>query len=186
MKVKVIVLVSALLVTLFTGCAKSAPPASPNPSATKSTQPDTVTTASIVDNADAFVKAIGTNGTWIICPIKDLTVNKDLVLEGEYKNGKKDANGKDVIQRKIGLYAQDDKRNITARYTLTAPKLTINSPEASIEHGTFKGDLYVSAKNFKLIDAKIDGNVYYTNDEAKATVKIDEKSTVTGKQELKK
>ncbi|MPN34305.1 hypothetical protein SDC9_181798 [bioreactor metagenome] len=107
-------------------------------------------------------------------------------MDGEFKNGKKDAEGKDIIQRKIALYAQDANRNITARYTLTAPRLTINSPEASIQHGTFKGDLYVSSKNFKLVDATVDGNVYFTADEAKGTFTMDDKSKVTGKQEIKK
>lgn len=148
--------------------------------------PDVKTTASIVNEAGAFEKAISRTGTWIIAITQDLTVNKDLVLDGEFKNGKKDKDGKDIIQRKIALYAQDENRNITARYTLTAPKMTINSPYASIQHGTFKGDLYVSASNFQLIDATVQGNVYFLTDDAKATFKPDEKSKVTGTQEMKK
>ncbi|HRU41984.1 MAG TPA: hypothetical protein P5021_08385, partial [Candidatus Diapherotrites archaeon] len=69
---------------------------------------------------------------------------------------------------------------------LTAPKLTIKSPNARIQGGTFKGDLYVSAKNFELVDATVDGNVYFTTDDAKSGFKMDDKSKVTGKQELKK
>ena len=69
--------------------------------------------------------------------------------------------------------------------TLTAPKLTIKSPVASIEHGTFKGDVYVESNNFKLIDAKVDGNIYFLVDKAKSTFKIDAKCSVTGKQEIK-
>ena len=60
--------------------------------------------------------------------LKNLTFDKELVLDGEFKNGKKDANGKEIVQRKIALYTQDDKRNVTNRFTLTAPKLTIKSP----------------------------------------------------------
>jgi hypothetical protein len=69
---------------------------------------------------------------------------------------------------------------------LTAPKITILSPEASLQHGIFKGDVYVSAKDFQLIDQKVDGNVYFTTDEAKSTFKQDATSSVTGKTELKK
>ena len=69
---------------------------------------------------------------------------------------------------------------------MTAPKLTFNSPKGSIEHGTFKGDLYVSANDFQLKDATVEGNVYFTTDEAKSTFKMDDKSKVTGVQELKK
>lgn len=178
---KKVLLILALSITLFTGCNKVTPQAP-----TETTKQDAVTSASIVDNATAFQKAISNSGTWLIGVTKDLTIDKELVLEGEFKNGKKDTNGKDVVQRKIALYAQDSNRNITARYTLTAPKLTIKSPEASIQHGTFKGDLYVSSNNFQLIDTKIEGNLYFTTDEAKSTFKSLENSTVTGKQEVKK
>jgi len=195
----------AIIITLFTGCAKTpngtttptvttpttTTPTTPAPTTTTqtaspSTTPEAVTSASIVDKASTFEKAISSSGTWIIAITKDLTIDKDIVLDGEYKNGKKDTAGKDIIQRKVALYAQDANRKITARYTLTAPKFTINSPEASIQHGTFKGDLYVSVKNFKLIDATVDGNVYFTTDEAKATFNADATSKITGKQEIKK
>jgi len=56
----------------------------------------------------------------------------------------------------------------------------------SIEHGTYKGDLYISSNGFKLIDAIVDGNVYFTTDEAKSTFTMDDKSKITGVQELKK
>jgi len=94
--------------------------------------------------------------------------------------------GKDIVQRKVALYTQDENRNVTNRFTLTAPKLTIKSPEARIQSGTFVGDLYVESENFQLVDTKVDGNVYFTTQEAKDTFKMDEKSSVTGKQELKK
>ncbi len=147
---------------------------------------DVQTTASIVNDEAAFKKAISSNGTWIIAVLKDMTFTEDLVLDGSFTNGKKDEAGKDIVQRKIALYSQDENRNVTARYTLTAPKLTINSPMASIQHGIFKGDLYVSQDNFKLVDQKVDGNVYFTTDSAKATFSMDTPSAITGKQEVKK
>jgi hypothetical protein len=146
--------------------------------------PDAVSSASIVDNADTFKKAISKEGTWIIAITKDLTVDDELLVDGEFKNGKKDDNGNEIIQRKIALYTQDESRNITARFTLNAPKMIIESPEASIQHGTFKGDLYISASNFKLIDAIVEGNVYFTSEEAQTTFNMDETSKITGKQEL--
>jgi peptidoglycan hydrolase-like protein with peptidoglycan-binding domain/glutaredoxin 2 len=146
---------------------------------------DAVTTASIVNDAAAFEKAISKDGTWIIATLKDITINKDLVLTGALKNGKKDkVTGLDAVQRKIALYTQDDKKNVTARFTLTAPKLTILSPNARIQSGTFKGDLYVSVSGFQLVDAKVDGNVYFTTQDAKDTFVMDAKSSITGKQEL--
>ncbi|WP_204598040.1 hypothetical protein [Clostridium pascui] len=207
MKLKLISFVLLMFTILSFGCARNINP-TPVPGTTKDqtntqaqyqtplqaqdqgkaqeNKTDVVTTASVVDNAAAFEKAISNKGTWIIAIVKDLTINKDLVLDGEFKNGKKDKDGKDIVQRKVALYTQDENRNVTNRFTLTAPKFTINSPKASIQHGTFKGDLYVSAKDFELIDATVNGNVYFTNNDAKSTFKMDDKSKITGKQELKK
>lgn len=180
MKAKSILLSLAIITVLLTGCGQQPTPAAPT------TKADAVTSASVVDNSAAFEKAISSTGTWIIATTKDISVDKNLVLDGEFKNGKKDDKGNDVVQRKIGLYTQDANRKVTARFTLTAPQLTVKSPEGSIEHGTFKGDLYVSAKDFKLVDATVDGNLYFTTDEAQSTFKMDATSKVTGKQELKK
>lgn len=189
MKAKVILLMIPLSISLLVGCTQQPDPITPQPNPTQTsesnaTPPDSVSTASIVGDEDSFEKAISSNGTWLIALTKDLAFDKELVLEGEYKNGKKDKDGKDIIQRKIGLYEQDESRNITAKYTLTIPKLTINSPNASIQHGTFKGDLYVSSSNFQLVDTKVEGNIYFTNEEAQSTFKADADSTITGKQEL--
>ncbi len=198
MKSKVLIIALTLIIVLA-GCTQTpAPPAEPTPTptqaatptptgtATPTPTPDATTTASIVNTEAAFEKAISKSGTWIICTLKDLTFDKELLLEGEFKNGKKDEAGKDQIQRKIALYTQDADHNVTNRFNLTAPKLTINSPNARIQSGTFKGDLYVSTTDFQLVDATIDGNVYFTTDAAKAGFKMDEKSKVTGKQEVKK
>lgn len=192
MKIKVLLSTLALSLTLLAGCgSRPAEQTSTKPETKTETKApaekvDTVTTASIVDKAEAFEKAISKDGTWIIATLNDLTIDKDLVLEGEFKNGKKDKDGKDAIQRKIALYTQDKDKKVTARFTLTAPKLTIKSPNARIQSGTFKGDLYVETKDFQLVDAKVEGNVYFASEEAKAGFKMDDKSSITGKQEVKK
>jgi hypothetical protein len=171
------------------GAATTAPattaPATTAPDTAATTAPDAVTTASIVNTEEAFLNAISNKGTWIIAVLGDMTINQDLLLEGEFKNGKKDDAGNDVIQRKVALYSQDADRNITARYTLTAPKMTVTSPKASIQHGTFKGDLYISVSDFQLIDATVEGNVYFTTKEAQDTFAMDETSKITGTKELK-
>jgi predicted small lipoprotein YifL len=192
MKKTLILLLIVSLVSSFAGCGgksntgnngtSTTPPATTtSPGAT-----DVKTTASIVDNEAAFKNAISSKGTWIIATLKDLTFTEDLVLDGNFVNGKKDEAGKDIVQRKIALYTQDENRNVTGRFTLTAPKLTIKSPMASIQHGIFKGDLYVDQDNFQLVDQKVDGNVYFTTDSAKSTFKMDATSSITGKQEVKK
>ena len=155
--------------------------------AVKSVEPtvetiDAISTASITYKAAEFEKSLSANGPWIICALKDLSFDKPLVLDGDVYNTKTPP----AVQRKIALYTQDEKRTVTARFTLTAPSLTIKSTNARIQSGIFKGDLYVSAKDFQLVDAKVDGNVYFTTQEAKDTFKMDAKSSVTGVQELKK
>jgi len=177
------VLVSTIIISsLFTGCGpKPAPAPSPSsPNTNQKTPPDAVTTASIVDNEDAFLKATSKDGRWIIAILKNLTVSKDIVLEGDFKNSKGD------LQRKIALYTQDANKKVTNRFTLTAPKMVVKSPNASIQHGTFKGDVYVETKDFQLIDATVDGNIYFNSDEAKNGFKMDATSNVTGKREVKK
>jgi hypothetical protein len=146
---------------------------------------DVVGSASIVDNATAFEKAIAKDGTWIIAITKDLSIDKDLVLDGDFKNGKKDADGKELMQRKVALYAQDASFNITNRYTLTLKSLTVKSVVASLQHGTFKGDLYIEVNGFKLIDTKVEGNIYFRSEEFKESFVMDDKSSVTGVQEVK-
>jgi len=197
MKIRILLLTFILLLSIFTGCAQNKGDVkddkddqeqvtNPPQTTPAETTPDVVSTASIVDNETAFKEAISNNGTWIIATLKDLTFDEELVLDGEFKNGKKDDAGKDIIQRKIALYTQDENRKVTGRFTLSAPKLTVTSPNARIQSGTFKGDVYVSAENFQLVDATVEGNIYFTTEEVKSTFTMDETSKVTGTQELKK
>lgn len=179
MKIKTI---SLLLVIVMAGSLLASCSAG---STTTTSKTDVVASASIVDNAAGFENAISKDGTWIIAITKDLTIDKDLVLDGDFKNGKKDDAGNELIQRKIGLYSQDADKNITARFTLTAKSLTIKSANASIQHGTLKGDLYVDVKDFKLVDATIEGNVYFQSEEIKSSFTMDDKSIITGTQEVK-
>ncbi|MDF2869224.1 MAG: hypothetical protein K0R05_799 [Anaerocolumna sp.] len=177
------VLMGTMMVFLLTGCMKTN---SGQSETGGSDDTDGTSSASIVNTAEEFEKAISADGNWIICPTKDLTIDKDLVIDGEFTNGKKDDSGKDVVQRKVALYSQDADRNITARYTLTVPKLTIKSPYASLQHGKFVGDVIVDALNFQLVDNEVQGNIYFTSQEAKDSFTMDATSTVSGVQELQK
>ena len=116
MKIKAYLIILLIAVTLLSACTKKNTNDSDKTGNNDNT--DAVSSASIVDNEEAFKKAISSTGTWIICLTKDLSVDSDLVVDGEFKNGKKDEAGNDVIQRKIALYSQDESRNITARYVL--------------------------------------------------------------------
>lgn len=172
-------LAAGLAAALLSGCGNSNDNAAND--ANNGKQADVVTTASIVNQGDAFVNAVSDKGTWIIAVLNDLTIDKDVTVSGEFHD-KGAADGD--IYRKIALYAQDADHNITATYTLTVPKLTVQSENLRIQGGTVKGDVYVEANGFNLHEtASVDGNVYFANEDVKASAKIDGK--VTGVTEVK-
>ena len=183
MKIKAIALLLIVVttITLLAGCG------SKQASDTKKEEADVVTTASLVNQKDALLKAMSKDGTWIVCTLGDMTVDKELVLEGEFHDK---ADASKPLYRKLGLYAQDENHKVTARYTLTAPKLTIKSPNAKIQGGTFKGDVYVEAKGFTVQDATVDGNIYFASQEYKDSFVLPTEEgkagKVTGTVEVKK
>ncbi len=139
-----------------------------------SQEADVVTTASIVTDADAFVKAVSADGTWIAAALNDITVEADLVVEGEFTN-------KDQIARKIALYTQDDEHNILEQFTLTAPKMIVKSENTKLQGGTFVGDIYVEANGFQLSkQATVEGNIYFATQEYMDSYTVDETSVVNG------
>lgn len=167
MKTKTLVLSIAIVAILLAGCgAKNTP-------APQQGQADLVTTASMVNNQDAFLKAASKDGTWIICLLQDITIDQEIVLEGEFTN-------RGEIDRKIALYTQDEDRNKTASFTLEAPKLIVRSENTRIQGGTFKGDVYVEANGFRVIDATVEGNVYFASEEYKSSFKLENGGTITG------
>ncbi len=108
-------------------------------------------------------------------------------MEGEFtKKDTKDPSKQVPAGRKIALYDQDQNRNKTASYTLTAPKLIVRSEDARIQGGTFVGDVYVESKGFSIVDAKVQGNVYFASEELKATFKLESNGSVIGVTEVKK
>lgn len=177
----------ALSAALLVGCGSAennnnnatTPIATQAPATTETPTTDATTTASIVNDNAAFEKAISTDGTWIIATLNDLTFSTDLVLEGDFQNNRGE------VQRKIALYTQDADKNVTNRFTLTAPKLTVKSPNARIQNGTFVGDIYVETNDFQLVATTVTGNVYFATEEAKAGFTMDADSSVSGVQEVK-
>jgi peptidoglycan hydrolase-like protein with peptidoglycan-binding domain len=151
---------------------------------TKLVQLDAITTASIVDDEQSFKSVLGPDGKWIIASLTDLTFDEELVLEGTFTNGKKNTDGTDQIDRKIGMYSQDDKRNVTRKFTLSTPKLTIKSPNTRIGAGIYETDIYIESSNVQLQKASVHGNIYFLNQEAKNTFKFDTASSVTGNMTL--
>ena len=141
--------------------------------AEETTDADVVSAASVVDTAQGFLKAAGENGTWIIAVTQDITTDQEILVAGQFTR-------RDEIYRKIALYAQDEDRNVTDRYTLTAPKLTVRSENTRIQGGTFVGDVYVEADKFHVYDGKIEGNIYFATEGYKSSFSLQEGGEVTG------
>ncbi|WP_150275688.1 polymer-forming cytoskeletal protein [Paenibacillus tepidiphilus] len=147
--------------------------ASPSPAAE---QTDANSSASIVNEADAFIHAVSAEGTWIVAITSDVTVDQDVVISGEFHD--KGA-AENAVYRKLALYAQDAEHNITDSYTLTAPKVTVQSENQLVQGGTIKGDVVVEANGFTLDKtATIDGNLTFASAEAQDSATLD--GTVTG------
>jgi len=136
---------------------------------------DLVTAASISADPAAIEKAMGEDGTWIICPTTDMTFNSELVIEGTFHN--KDDSSRDIY-RKVGPYAQDADHNITERYTLVAPQFTVKSPNTRFQGGIFVGDVYVEAEGFNLSKAIVVGDIYFANEDYKSSFKSSESEII--------
>jgi hypothetical protein len=133
-------------------------------------------TQAIITNTAETVEALGPNGAWIVIAEQDVSVDKDIVISGEVY----EEEGAEAPRRKLALYAQDSDRNVTARYTLTVPKLIVRHVNTRIQGGIIKGDVYVEAEGFNLRDATIDGNLYFKTSALKNAFEMDDASTVTG------
>lgn len=143
-------------------------------------QTDDVTTASMKVDAEGLAEAMSADGTWIVIALNDITSEEELVLEGEFRNKGDETQD---LYRKLAFYAQDADRNITARYTITAPKVTIKSPNTRLQGGTIVGDVYVQAEGFNIVDGKVDGNIYFANDDYMSS--FTNEGEVTGNTEVK-
>ena len=135
---------------------------------------DGTSAASQPQNDEQLMEAMSADGTWIVIFTEDYSTDKELVMEGEHKN-------RGEVDRKLALYASDSDHNVTDTFTLEAPSITVKSPKTRFHGGTFVGDIYVEANNFSLRQGfTVEGNVYFENEEAKATFTIQEGAKVTG------
>lgn len=135
---------------------------------------DTVSSPSVVVDEESLLDAMSADGTWIVIFENDFSTDEELVFEGEFTN-----NGE--VDRKLALYKSAEDHSVAERYTLEAPSITVKSPNTRFKAGTFVGDVYVEANNFKLTTGfTVDGNIYFENEEAKSTFTIQEGAEVTG------
>ncbi len=140
-------LAMAIIAVALVGCTKKA--------TVETKEADVVTTASIVNDGAALVIAVSAEGAWLAATLNDIVLKEDIVIAGKFIS-------KEKVDRKLALYAQDADHNITAQYTLTAPKMIVKSPNFRITGGTFKGDILVQGNGFKLDkSATVEGDIYF-------------------------
>lgn len=137
---------------------------------------EVVTTASISSKPEDVVNGLSEDGTWIFAVTDDVTVEENLTVAGTFHDGGEDSGD---VYRKLALYAQDEDRNVTDEYKLTAPQMIVESPNFRIQNGTFVGDIEVKAEGFELAESTIEGDVTFETQELMDSAKLDE-GTVTG------
>jgi predicted small lipoprotein YifL/cytoskeletal protein CcmA (bactofilin family) len=121
--------------------------------------------------------ALGPDGSWIVIFTDDVTVGEELTVAGEVY----EEEGADAPRRKIALYEQDADRNVTARHTLTTPRLIIDHENTLIQAGEVAGDVFVNAEGFALTaGGTINGNLYFASEELRDGADISDDSTVMG------
>ena len=187
-KVVVLFVLAALMISMFAGCLGSEPPAPHTPEPAEDAAPasdaaedndaDAVTSASPKETSDpaAIVNGLSPSGFWILSILSDVTLPDELVVSGEFHQ-RDDTDA--PIYRKFALYAQDADRNITERYTLTVPRMVVESPNFRIQGGTVAGDVFVNAEGFDLEDATINGNLTFATQAMMDSAKL-ENGTVSG------
>lgn len=189
MKIKSLIIPLSLALLLSVGCSttedtkvedNTTPPVSEND---KTNESDVVAMPSRAADEENLFRAL--DESWIILVENDITTTKDVVLNtGFEKADENDKNKMVSTPRVLVLCTKDANKNIDKNFTLTTPKVTIKDEGAKIEGGVIKGDLYIEVNNVILEHTTVEGNVYFTSQNAKDSVVIKE-STVTGTMEVK-
>jgi hypothetical protein len=76
---------------------------------------------------------LGKNGAWLGAATADIDASgKTLTIDGTFLGSKGE------IARKVGLYTQNDKHQVTKTFTVTVDKVIVNSPFTVISNGASK------------------------------------------------
>ncbi|BAM46199.1 hypothetical protein [Amphibacillus xylanus] len=131
---------------------------------------DVVSAASSAGDAEELKATSSENGSWIIIPTTDITLEEELVVAGTFHNQGDEAND---VYRKFAAYETDADQNITAQRTITTPRLVVQSENLYFKGGIVEGDVYVEADGFVLDEtATITGNLVFANADYEASADI--------------
>ena len=157
----IVIVLSICLLAACTTPVQSAQSTAPGGSASNTQdETDAVTSASLKESSvpSDVVNGLSSSGYWIFAILSDVTLNDELIVSGEFYN-KGDPTTR--LYRKFSLYSQDENHNVTANYTLTVPQITVLSPAFRIQNGSVKGNIYVDAEGFELVNCVLDGNLTF-------------------------
>ena len=179
---------SLIISTLFIGCGYESKNdiTTPITDEISEPKPNSEKISSKVSDESQLVKALSEEGSLKILIQDNISTSENLEIKEELSKETKDNEGNlNSSVRELILYSEDDKGNITSTYKITAPKLTIKRANTLIKDGIFEGDIYIDSENCTLYKTKVEGNVYFNNNLAKDTFKLEEGATVTGEIKLK-
>ncbi|MCH4175856.1 MAG: polymer-forming cytoskeletal protein [Streptococcaceae bacterium] len=168
-KTKLVALFATLLISgsVLTACGSDSSDSSSSESSTSasssSDKADATTGASVTNDATELAGGLGAKGFWLVAITENVTSDADITVKGEFKNDDGD------VARELALYASNpDTHKPDELYTLTVPKLTVESENFVIAQGTVKGDVYVNAEGFKFENdsdkgtkGTVDGNLIF-------------------------
>lgn len=123
------------------------------------------------ETPQALKDAMGYEGPWVFGLANNIDLSEPLIITGDVEKHSA-GNWTGEYARKIGLYQNDSDRNLIGLFTLTAPRVEVNSPNMSFVGGDLDGeiavvkaDVYVNAPGFTLDDTKIEGDLIFSSQE---------------------
>ena len=139
---------------------------------------------SIVSNISELEVAL--KESYSITLKNDITSNNNLIMEGEFsKTDTREEHKVINMRRNLNIFYIDSSNNIISNFILKAPNLVIKSRDVTIKGGKFIGNIYVESSGFTLNDSKVDGDIYFKNEEVKQSFKLENTANVSGKIEIK-
>lgn len=173
----VLILIITLAAFAFIGCGGGEQEAEETAEESAEVDATSRPTEMTATNASNLQDAVGPDGAWIILFNSDLTADQEIVISGEVY----EEEGAEAPRRKLALYAQDSDRNVTARYTLTVPRLIVQHMNTRIQSGEIAGNVFVESEGFELTGGgTINGNLYFASEELRESANITDDSTVMG------
>lgn len=139
---------------------------------------------SMVTNESELVVAL--KESYSITLKNNITSNNDFIMEGEFtKTDTTEENKVINVRRHLNIFYIDSSNNIISNYILEAPSLIIKSKDVTIKGGKFIGNIYVERPGFILNDTKVEGDIYFKDEESKASFKLENTANISGKIEVK-